>query len=51
MKIKTFPTVVKPEDIYDGDTIENVSVLIYPLDNLTKSKVKDDHQNCGQMYY
>lgn len=44
MKLMTFPTTVKPEDIYDGDTIENVSVLIYPLDQLTKSKVKDDHQ-------
>ena len=24
---------VKPENVYDGDTIEKVSVLIYPLEN------------------
>ena len=48
MKIRTFPTTVKPEDIYDGDTIENVSVLIYPLDY---GKIKEDHQFCGQIYY
>lgn len=40
MKIRTFPTTIKPEDIYDGDTIENVSVLIYPLDY---GKIKDEH--------
>ena len=44
MKTKIYPAVIKPEDVYDGDTIENVSVLIYPLDELIKNKVKDPLQ-------
>ena len=29
-----YSAVVKPEHIYDGDTLEKVRVLIYPLDNV-----------------
>ena len=41
MKVKVFPTVIKPEDIHDGDTIENVSILICSVPN---ENIKDKHQ-------
>lgn len=33
MKRKLYEAVIDPKNVYDGDTIEKVSVLIYPLDS------------------
>ena len=41
MKRKIYEAKVTEADIYDGDTIHNVSVLIYPLDNSDKDSDKD----------
>ena len=41
MKRKLYEAKVNETDVYDGDTIHNVSVLIYPLDNISKDVDRD----------
>lgn len=41
MKTKLYKAVVSEDQIYDGDTIEKVSVLIYPLDSGADGKTPE----------
>ena len=53
MKRKLYKAVVSEEQCYDADTIERVSVLIYPLDSGADGKpseIKDMHEIWPDIY-